>query len=55
MAKGQARLVDWDSIKDDPPPELKVSPLAAVPHKSRMWRAILDLSFRLRLSPDEFL
>src|SRR5210317_324979 len=46
---GQARIVDWDEIKDNLPPELKLSPLALVPHKSRKFRAILDLSFRLRL------
>ena len=49
MAAGQARVVAWDDIKDDPPSQLKVSPIAMVPHKSRKWRAILDLSFRLRL------
>ena len=37
---GQARIVEWDDIKDNPPPELKLSPLALVPHKSRKFRAI---------------
>jgi hypothetical protein len=32
---GQATIVEWDSIKDHPPPELKISPIAAIPHKSR--------------------
>ena len=45
----QARVVAWDDIKDDPPPQLKVSPIAAIPHKSKAYRSILDLSFRLRL------
>ena len=49
VEKGQARLVMWDDIKDDPPPELKISPIAAVPHKSKPYRSILDLSFTLRL------
>ena len=31
----QVRLVLWDSIKDDPPKELKISPIAAIPHKSK--------------------
>jgi hypothetical protein len=31
----QARLVLWDSIKDNPPKELKISPIAAIPHKSK--------------------
>jgi hypothetical protein len=46
----QARIVEWDSIKDHPPPELKISPIAAIPHKSRGFQSILDLSFNLRLS-----
>jgi hypothetical protein len=46
---GQCRVVEWDSIKDNPPEQLKVSPLAMIPHKSRQFRAILDLSFRIRL------
>ena len=48
---GQCRIVNWDDIKDNPPEEMKVSPLSAVPHKSRLWRAILDLSYSLRLEP----
>lgn len=46
---GQCRVVEWDAIRADPPPQLKVSPLAMIPHKSRGYRAILDLSFRLKL------
>jgi len=41
--------VAWDSIKDNPPAELKISPIAAIPHKSKQFRSILDLSFNLRL------
>jgi hypothetical protein len=47
---GQARLVKWDDIKANPPKELKISPIAMIPHKSRQFRAILDLSFSLRLT-----
>ena len=43
MANNQCRVVLWDEIKDNPPPQLKISPLAMVPHKSRAFRAILDL------------
>ena len=50
VASGQARVVRWDDIKHDPPPELKISPLAMVPHKSKPYRAILDLSFPVKLS-----
>jgi len=49
VAAGQARIVLWDDIKAAPPPNLKISPVAMIPHKSRGYRAILDLSFRLRL------
>ena len=47
VKEGLCRLVNWDDIKDDFPKNLKISPLAAVPHKSRMYRMILDLSFQL--------
>jgi hypothetical protein len=50
VAVGQATTVDWDSIKDKPPTQLKISLVAAIPHKSRGLRLILDLSFKLRLS-----
>jgi hypothetical protein len=49
VAKGQACVVLWDDIKDNHPCQLKVSPMAAIPHKSRAYRSILDLSFALRL------
>jgi len=45
----QAKLVAWYSIKDNPPAELKISPIAAIPHKSKQFHSILDLSFNLRL------
>ena len=47
---GQARTVLWDEIRDDPPQQLKISPIAAVPHNSKPFRSILDLSFALKLS-----
>ena len=43
----QARIVLWDDIKDNPPKELKISPITAIPHKSKAFRSILDLSFQL--------
>ena len=48
---GQCRIVNWDDIRDNPPAEMKVSPLSAVPHKFRLWRAILDLSYSLDWTP----
>jgi len=47
LRKNQARIVPWEDIKDDPPAQLKISPIAAIPHKSKAFRSILDLSFRL--------
>lgn len=47
------RSVPWSELKTLPdhlfPKELKVSPIFAVPHKFRKWRAILDLAFTLRV------
>ena len=53
VKNGQAKLVRWDDIKHDPHKQLKVSPMAMVPHKSCPYRAILDLSFSVRLSPTD--
>ena len=39
---GQAKLILWDDIKDNPPPQLKISPIVAIPHKSKALRSILD-------------
>jgi len=47
--QGQAWIIKWDDIKHAPHKNMKISPLAAVPHKSRTHRAILDLSFQLLL------
>ena len=47
--KGQCKVVLWDDIKHNPPEATKISPIAAIPHKSRTYRAILDLSFGLTL------
>jgi hypothetical protein len=52
---GQAKLVWWDNIMDDPPTQLKISPIAAIPHKSKAFQSILDLSFRLQLKYGGFL
>ena len=50
VRQGQAKVVLWDDIKDNPPEELKVSPIATIPHKSRAFCAIFDLSFSIRLA-----
>ncbi len=45
----QAQIVQWEDIKENPPKELKITPIAAIPHKSKAYQSILDLSFWLRL------
>ena len=42
-----ARIVTWRDIKNNLPPKLKISPVAMIPHKSKKYRCILDLSFTL--------
>jgi hypothetical protein len=49
VAQGYARLVTWVEHKRDPPRNLKISPIVAIPHKSRGYRMILDLSHGVRL------
>ena len=49
VESGQEHVVEWDAIKDNPPAQLKILPIPAIPHKSKPFRSILDLSFRLRL------
>ena len=48
VKNGYARVVRWGDIKDNIPTQFKLSPVAMIPHKSRSFRTILDLSFRLR-------
>jgi hypothetical protein len=50
VAAGSFRLINWIDIRDDIPPNLKVSPIAAVPHKSRLYRMILDLSYQIKIN-----
>jgi hypothetical protein len=49
VATSQATIVNWDTIKHNPPPQMKVSPIAAIPHISKAFRSILDLLFLLHL------
>jgi hypothetical protein len=53
--QGAVRVVLWEDLEKDLSRELKVSPAAMIPHKSRLYRAILDLSYRLKLAPEEVL
>jgi hypothetical protein len=45
----QARIMAWDNIKDNPPKELKFSPIVAILHKLKAFCSIPDLSFQLEL------
>ena len=42
-----ARVVCWGDIKNNIPKNLKLSPVATIPRKSKPFRCILDLSFTL--------
>ena len=46
--EGYAKLVKWKDIKNNLPKQFKLSPVAMIPHKSRAYRCILDLSFQLK-------
>ena len=45
-----ANIKKWEDLKQDLPHALKLSPLAMIPHKSRKYRAILDLSYQLMVA-----
>ncbi len=49
VAQGQTRIIDWDAIKQGPLQGMKVSPVTAIPHKSKTFQSILDLSYSLKL------
>ena len=40
-----ARVLKWGDIKDNIPTKLNISPVEMIPHKSKAYRCILDLSF----------
>ena len=45
IAQGYARLIPWEHLKKSLPQSIRISPIAAIPHKSRDFRMILDLSY----------
>ena len=47
VSDGYQKLVKWKDIKDNIPDNIKISPIACIEHKSRAFRVILDLSYRL--------
>jgi hypothetical protein len=54
VGQGYARLVQWAELRRAPPKNLKISPIAAIPHKSRGFRMILDLSHGVQLRDVRF-
>ena len=48
VANGQVKVFLWDDLKKTMPPKLKISRIAMIPHKSKPFRAILDLSFPIQ-------
>ena len=50
VAQGFAKIFLWEDLKMMLPHALKLSPLAMIPHKSRKYRAILNLLFKLMLN-----
>ena len=51
VASNQARLVCYDKIKGYFPKIMKVSPISVIPHHSKAFRSILNLSFSFKLTP----
>ena len=47
---GYMNIIKWGDIKHIYPKNLKISPVAMIPHKSRSYRCILDLSFQLKVN-----
>ena len=40
-------IISWEEVKEIPPPQLKIFPVVAIPHKSQKFRAIIGLLFKL--------
>ena len=41
-------VIKWKEIKDNLLPKLKINPVAMIPHKSKAFRCILNLSFNIK-------
>ena len=50
VEQGFAQLIPWKKLLRHLPKKLKLSPIAAIPHKSRAYRMILDLSFAFEVN-----
>ena len=49
----QAHIGCYEKVTGNFPAQKKISPIAAISHKSKSFRSILDLSFLLKLTPHE--
>ena len=54
VKEGYARVLTWGEVKNKLPPQLKLSSVAMIPHKSQNYRCILDLSFTLYQNGEKF-
>ena len=53
--EGSLQILRWGDIKHNlQHPLFKLSFVAMIPHKSRLFRAILDLSFYLRRNGEQY-
>jgi len=55
VKQGFAKIIPWSELEKSHPPNLKISPLAAASHKSCPYQAIIDLSYKLRMSDQHFM
>ena len=53
VSEGHCQLIKWNTIKNNPPPNLKVSPIAAIPHKSWAYRMILHLAYQIKINKEK--
>ncbi len=53
--QGFCQLVHWDYIKASPSENLKISPVAAIPHKSQQFCMILNLSHGIQINKEQML
>ena len=54
IKSGQAKVYLWEDLKKNLPAKLKISPLAMIPHKSRKFRGILDLTFPVMMVDQDY-
>ena len=52
--EGFARILPWKVLRDQLPTKLKVSPIAAIPYKNRLFRMMLNLSYGFRLDDVDY-